>query len=124
MNRCLVAVALALLAALPAHAQRVFERSALRGELQVTSPPDVLLNGQPARLSPGARIRDPRNLIVLSGTVVGQKLLVNYAVDGFGLVHNVWVLSADEAARQPWPKTAAEAAAWTFDSTMQRWTKP
>jgi hypothetical protein len=124
MNRCLVAFALALLAALPAHAQRVFERNALRGELQLTSPPEALLNGQPVRLSPGSRIRDPRNLIVLSGTVVGQKLLVNYTLDGFGLVHNVWILSADEAARQPWPKTAAEAAAWSFDSTMQRWTKP
>jgi len=124
MNRCLVAFALALLAALPAHAQRTFERTALRGELQVTSPPDALLNGQPVRLSPGARIRDARNLIVLSGTVVGQKLVVHYTVDGFGLVHNVWILSAEEASRQPWPKTAAEAASWNFDSTMQRWTKP
>jgi hypothetical protein len=124
MNRCLVALALALCAALPAHAQRVFERNALRGELQLTAPPEALLNGQPVRLSPGARIRDPRNMIVLSGTVVGQKLLVHYTLDGFGFVHNVWVLSTDEASRQPWPKTAAEAAAWTFDSTMQRWSKP
>lgn len=124
MNRCLVALALAFLAALPAHAQRVFERTALRGELQVTTPPEALLNGQSVRLSPGARIRSPQNLIVLSGTVIGQKLLVNYTLDGFGLVHNVWILSADEAARQPWPKTAAEAAAWAFDSTMQRWSKP
>jgi hypothetical protein len=124
MNRCLVAFALALLAALPAHAQRVFESNALRGELQITTPPEALLNGQPARLSPGARIRSAQNLIVLSGTVVGQKLVVHYTVDGFGLVHNVWILSAEEASRQPWPKTAAEAAAWSFDPTMQRWSKP
>ncbi|HET9978218.1 MAG TPA: hypothetical protein VFQ20_12315 [Burkholderiaceae bacterium] len=124
MNRCLVVLAVALCAALPAHAQRVFERNALRGELQLTAPPEALLNGKPARLSPGARIRNPQNMIVLSGTVVGQKLPVNYTLDGFGLVHNVWILSADEVARQPWPKTAAEATTWTFDSTLQRWSKP
>jgi hypothetical protein len=124
MNRCVLALLIALVAALPAHAQRVFERNALRGELQLTAPPEALLNGQPARLSPGARIRNPQNMLVLSGTLLGQKLVVNYTVDGFGLVHDVWVLSEAEAARLPWPRTPAEAAAWSFDPTLQRWSKP
>jgi hypothetical protein len=124
MTRCALALVLALVAAMPAHAQRAFERNALRGELVVTAPPEAKLNGQPVRLSPGSRIRNPLNQIQLSGTVLGQKLLVNYTLDGFGQVHDVWILSAEEAARQPWPKTAAEAQAWVFDPTMQRWSKP
>jgi hypothetical protein len=124
MNRCALAFLLALAAALPAQAQRVFERNALRGELVVVAPPEVKLNGQPQRLSPGSRIRNPQNLLQLSGGVLGQKLLVNYTLDGFGNVHDVWILSAQEAARAPWPKTAAEAQTWTFDPTLQRWSKP
>jgi hypothetical protein len=120
-----VAVLIALVAvALPAQAQRLFERSALRGELIVKAPPEALLNGKPVRLAPGVRIRNPQNMIQLSGSVLEQKLLVNYTLDGFGQVHDVWILSQAEAARQPWPKTAAEAQAWTFDPTLQRWSKP
>jgi hypothetical protein len=124
MTRCALAFLLILAAALPAHAQRVFERNALRGELIVVAPPEAKLNGQPVRLSPGSRIRNAQNLIQLSGTVLGQKLLVNYTLDGFGQVHNVWILSAEEASRQPWPKTPNEAQTWVFDPTLQRWSKP
>jgi hypothetical protein len=124
MNRCVVAFVLALAATLPAHAQRLFERNALRGELVVIAPPEVTLNGQSARLSPGARIRTPQNMLQLSGGLLGQKLLVHYTLDGFGQVHDVWILSEAEAARQPWPKTAAEAQAWVFDAANQRWGRP
>jgi hypothetical protein len=124
MNRCVLFLALALLAALPAHAQRLFERNALRGELVIVAPPEVRLNGEPARLSPGSRIRNPQNMLQLSGGLLGQKLLVHYTLDGFGLVHEVWILSEAEAARQPWPKTPAEAQAWTFDAATQRWSRP
>jgi hypothetical protein len=115
---------LACLAALPAQAQRLFERNALRGELVITAPPEARLNGQAVRLSPGARIRSAQNMIQLSGSLIDQKLLVNYTLDGFGQVHEVWVLSPAEAARQPWPKTVSEAQAWIFDPVLQRWSKP
>jgi hypothetical protein len=36
----------------------------------------------------------------------------------------VWILTADEAARKPWPTTPAEAQAWSFDPVAQAWTKP
>lgn len=126
MLRCAL-IALALAAALPASAQQVqrnFPASALRGELTVVAPPEVVLNGQPARLAPGARIKGGSNLLVMSGAIVGQKLAVNYTIDTYGLVKDVWLLRADEAARSPWPKTAAEAAAWSFDPIAQTWTKP
>ncbi len=126
MNRCFTAPILAVLlaAALPAQAQRLFESNALRGEFQVTNPPEALLNGKPARLAPGARIRNPLNMLQVSGTLIGQKVVVNYTLDGFGLVHNVWVLSPEEAARQPWPRNLDEARAWVFDPSLQRWSKP
>ncbi len=124
MTRCVALVLLALSTASPALAQRLFERSALRGELVITAPPEVLLNGRAARLSPGARLRNPQNMLQLSGTLLERKLLVHYTLDGFGEVKDVWILNPAEAARQPWPKTTAETWQWAFDPTLQRWSKP
>lgn len=124
MTRCVLALLLTLAAALPAQAQRTFERNALRGELVIVAPPEARLNGQSVRLAPGARVRNPQNLLLLSGSLLEQKLLVHYTLDGMGQVQEVWILSAAEAARQPWPKTPAEAQAWIFDPTLQRWSKP
>ena len=128
MLRCvpMLAAALSFVAAAAATAQplRSFPATALRGELVVTAPPEALLNRQPARLAPGARIRDAGNRIVLSGQVVGQKLLVHYTRDTQGNLLDVWLLTPAEAARKPWPSTPAEAAAWRFDGAAQTWRKP
>jgi len=121
-----VVVLSALLAPTDAPAQtnaRSFSAQTLRGVLVVTQPPEVLLNGKPTRLSPGARIRDTDNLLQLSGALVGQKLLVHYTLESHGLVHNVWVLTGDEAARKPWPATTEEAQRWSFDTAAQAWTR-
>ena len=112
MNRCLRALHFpaALVSALligtcslvswPAAAQsqvRQFPAAALRGTFEVTAPPNVLINGQPERMSPGARIKGPNNLLVLSASLVGQRVLVNYLRDAQGLVHEVWILNGPEA---------------------------
>ena len=101
-TRLLVWLALGAAAALPltASAQnllRQFPAAALRGTLEVTTPPEVLINGQPARLSPGARIKGTSNTLVMSASLAGQVLVVNYLRDGLGLVHEVWLLSEAEA---------------------------
>ncbi len=76
--------------------------NALRGTLRITNtPPDVLLDGKPARLAPGARIRNRNNLIVVSGALIGEDLPVRYTRDSLGLVFEVWVLTAAEAAADP-----------------------
>ncbi len=124
MFRCVLALCAAFVVAATAHAQRVFENNALRGELVVKAPPEALLNGKPVRLAPGARIRNQQNLIQLSGTLIDQRLTVNYTLDGMGQVRDVWVLTDEEARRLPWPRTIEEARAWQFDPTLQRWTKP
>ncbi len=72
-----------------------------RADMKITLPPQITLDGQPDQLSPGARIRNTQNLMVLSGTLVGQDLPVVYRRDGAGLVHEVWILSAEEARALP-----------------------
>ena len=72
--------------------------NAQRGVLAVTAPPEVLLDGQPARLAPGARIRDRNNLLVVSGALLGQQLVVRYTRDPLGLLREIWVLTPAEAA--------------------------
>lgn len=79
---------------------------AQRGVLQVVAPPEVLMDGQPARLAPGARIRDRNNLMVVSGALLGQELVVRYTRDPLGLIHEVWVLTASEAAAGAPPQPA------------------
>lgn len=124
MYRCAL-LALALCAPLLAAAQvqRNFPANALRGDLSLTNPPDVLLNGQPARLAPGGRLRDPNNMIVVSGSLQGQRFVAHYTIDTLGLVKDVWVLRKEESVGL-WPRTPAEAAAWHFDPAAQTWTKP
>ena len=115
MNRCtshLLHLTAALLlassfASLPALAQseaavdtlpsRQFPKTVLRGELVVLTPPEITLDGKPERLSPGARIRGADNLLVLSGALVNQKLVVNYLREPAGQVHQVWILTENEA---------------------------
>ena len=97
----LLALALALSPLAQAEAlPRTFPDNALRGKMTVTQPPDIVLDGQPARLSPGSRIRNVNNTLALSGTLVGQELTVNYVRDGHGLVHEVWILSPNEIAQK------------------------
>ncbi len=69
------------------------------GRLVVTQPPDATLDGKPDRLSPGARIRNTNNLLLLSGSVVGQELSVVYRRDAAGLIHEAWVLTPAEAEK-------------------------
>lgn len=112
MNRCTIsprftrrAIGLALAGWLlgtfcTANAQqsvRTFPPTALRGTLQVTNPPELLLDGKAERLSPGARIRGANNLLVMSGAIVGQSLVVAYVRNPLGQLHEVWILNATEA---------------------------
>jgi hypothetical protein len=126
MYRCALA-ALAVAASIApaaAQVQRNFPQTALRGTIVVGTPPEILLNGKAARLAPGARIRGQDNLLQMSASLAGQRLLVNYTLDTLGLVYDVWILRADEAAMRPWPVTPEQAATWTFDPAAQTWTKP
>ena len=126
MLRCaLIAATLVVCAsAAVAQAPRNFPATALRGEIVVTAPPELLLNKRPARLAPGARIRTVDNMLVLSGAALNQRLVVNYTLDLQGQLLEVWILNPAELARQPWPSTPQEAASWRFNADTQVWSKP
>ncbi|WP_374678584.1 hypothetical protein [Piscinibacter sp.] len=126
MYRCFLALLASLLFAGAAAAQslRGFPPAALRGTLEVLQSPEVALNGKPARLAASARIFGADNLIKVPASIAGAKLVVNYTLDTQGFVREVWILTPGEAAKKPWPSTAAEAQAWRFDAVAQAWTKP
>ncbi len=77
---------------------RNFPEGTLRGQFMVVAAPEIQLDGQADRLSPGARIRSAENMVVTTGAITGQNLLVNYTRDPAGLVREVWVLTATEAS--------------------------
>jgi hypothetical protein len=79
---------------------RQFPAAAKRAVLEVKAPPEVLLNGAVDRLSPGARIHGLTNMLVMSGQMVGQRLVVNYVRNPQGQVHEVWILSEAEALQK------------------------
>jgi hypothetical protein len=128
MNRCALLVTTLVAATLAptlaqAQAHRNFPATALRGELLVQAPPEVLLNGRVAQLAPGARIRGADNLMLLSGALAGQRVLVHYTLDLQGSLLDVWVLNATERSNQPWPVNTQQATSWTFEPAAQRWSK-
>ena len=127
MIRCVAALLVTLMlgnAGAQNVVQRGFPANALRGEIAFGQPPEVLLNGQPARLAPASRIRGTNNLLLMSGALIGKKAVVNYTLDPLGLVLDVWVLTDAERAKQPWPTKMADTRAWSFDPVAQVWTKP
>ncbi len=134
MNRCAqlslalaLAGTLAALAPQPASAQviqRNFPQNALRGQIVFGTPPIITLNGNVTHLPSGYRIHGLNNLLVMTAPLVGGSFVVDYTLDLNGQVHEVWMLSAAEAAKTPWPATPADAAAWKFDLIGQTWTKP
>lgn len=103
MNRCfrLFLFALALLAstAFAQGLQRPVPKDVVLGQMKVKLPPDITIDGKPDRLSPGSRIRDLNNMVVLSATLAGKTMPVVYRRDAAGLVHEVWQLSDAEYAK-------------------------
>ena len=97
-------VAIAVLSALSlagaAFAQlRSIPEDAKRGQLRPVREMVVEIDGVPARLSPGAQIRNTENRIVLPGSLPQEGVLVKYLPDPAGLVHRVWILTGEEAAK-------------------------
>ena len=129
MTRCLTTAVAALAVALPLLACAQADRAipvpikSLRGEVAFGQPPEVLLNGQPARLSPGSRIKGTDNMLIMSGQLVGQKLIVNYTIDPYGLLQDIWLLRKEEIDK-PWPRTPQESAAWSYGPIQHVWIKP
>ncbi len=104
---------------------RAFPQNTLRDTMTFGDYPNVRLNGQIVQLSPGSRVRNQDNMIVMAATLGGSRLLVHYTLGVLGdQVGDVWILRPEEAAIKPWPGTLEEAQTWTFDAETMRWTRP
>jgi len=88
-------------AATAASAQITTERGAPLGVKPAiiavsATPPIIQVEGKDDRFSPGARIRDRENRLVLTGTLAGKSVYTVYKRDAAGLVHEVWILNEEE----------------------------
>ena len=63
------------------------------------TPPIITLDGKADRFSPGARIRDRDNRLLLTGTLAGKSVYTVYKRDAAGMVHDVWLLTEEEYAK-------------------------
>ena len=104
--------------------RRNFPRKALRGTILFGTPPFIQLNGSVTQMATAYRVHGYNNLLVMSTQLVGVEATVDFTLDVAGQVYEVWILTPAEAAKQPWPQSPADAAAWTFDPIAQTWTQP
>jgi hypothetical protein len=84
------------------HRGRTFPQQVRRGTMQFVAPTQVLLDGNAEQLTPGVRVYNEHNLIVMTSTLVGpQEFIVNYLRDPAGAVREVWLLTVAEASAMP-----------------------
>ncbi|HEY0824570.1 MAG TPA: hypothetical protein VGD76_12340 [Ramlibacter sp.] len=60
------------------------------------TPPIITVDAKADRFSPGARIKDRDERLVLTGTLAGKSVYTVYRRDAAGLVHEVWLLNEEE----------------------------
>ena len=90
-----------LLLAVPAVALaqlRTIPQDAKRGQMRHVQEMQVNLDGQVETLAAGAQIRDRSNRVILPVTLSGATL-VKYRRDPEGRLHQVWILTPEEAAK-------------------------
>ena len=98
--------------------QRSAPKDVVLGQLVVTAPPIITLDGKPDRLSPGSRIRDLNNMLVLSAGIAGKTLPVVYRRDAAGLVHEAWILTPDEYSKLGGANTGDPEGHKRFDELL------
>jgi hypothetical protein len=93
---------------------RKFPEKALRGKMRVVQTPEILIDGKPERLSPGSRIRDTQQRLVMSASITNVDVIVNFVRNPLGEVHEVWILTPAEIAQKV--KTNTPATNFRFAS--------
>ena len=95
---------LALLCSAHAWAERNFPQNALRGDMKGYEYPAMKIGDRIYRLSPGSRIFNEQNRIVMPASLESRKTPIMYQLDMRGDLSQVWLLTADEALRFPPPR--------------------
>ena len=91
---------IALVFAASAVAQlRTIPADAKRARMNHVQERIVELNGKREMLAPGAQIRDSANRVIVPSALPANSL-VKYRRDPSGAVHEVWILTRQEAAQR------------------------
>ena len=99
MLRTLI-LAIGLAASACALAQvRTIPADAKRGQIQHVQENVIRMDGRTMRLSAGAQIRNPQNVIIQPAALPAG-VLVKYTLDTQGYVHRVWILTLQEASQR------------------------
>lgn len=69
------------------------------GIIEVTTAPRIKVDGKDDRFTPGVRVRDEKNMLVLTGRLTNKKFYTVYRRDVTGQVHEVWLLTPEEYRR-------------------------
>jgi hypothetical protein len=95
------AALLVLAGATQAFAERTFPEQAKRGDLKAYEYPSMKIGDRVYRLSPGSRIFNEQNLIIMPASLQVQTAPVMYMLDMSGDLSRLWLLTGEEAARVP-----------------------
>ena len=95
---------LALLCTQEALAERVFPEKAKRGDMKAYKYPAMKIGDKVLQLSPGSRIFNEQNMIIMPASLQKQAAPLMYTLDMRGDLSQVWLLTAEEAKRIPLPK--------------------
>ena len=94
---------------------RKFPANALRGKIKVVQAPEILIDGKSERLSPGSRIRDPQQRLVMSASITNMEFVVNFTRNPSGEIQEVWILNELEAKQKIKTNTPANNFSFASD---------
>ncbi|HET7364359.1 MAG TPA: hypothetical protein VFJ70_12405 [Burkholderiales bacterium] len=97
--RALALIAAALFAVSALAQLRTIPSDAKRAKMSHVQDRIIQLDGKRELLAPGARIRDAANRFIVPGALPANSL-VRYRRDPNGAVHDVWILTPQEAAQR------------------------
>lgn len=103
------AAALALALSAATAQTRAIPDFAQRGYVSHVSGAQVMVEGQPMLLSPGALIRAQNNLLIQPAAMPPGSVLADFVIDGNGQVARIWILTEEEAAQPRLPRTVTGA---------------
>ena len=104
MQRILLAFLVSILAMLSSThiwAERNFPQNALRGDMKAYEYPAMKIGDKIYRLSPGSRIFNEQNRIIMPASLESRKTPIMYQLDIRGDLSQVWLLTPDEAVQHP-----------------------
>jgi hypothetical protein len=100
-RRFLIGLMLAVTALSALAFERPFPATAKRGAMTPVNYSEITMDGKARRLAANARIWNQDNTIDVATALRGSDLVVNYTENSAGEIDNVWILTKDEASKEP-----------------------